>query len=269
VRTEDIAKFGQLYLQKGEWQGKTLLPASWVKAASARQTSNGSNPASDWDQGYGFQFWLCRHGAYRGDGAFGQYCLVMPEQDAVLAVTSGLGDMQAFLNVVWEKLLPAMGAERLPQDETMEQRLQARLSNLALRTPQGPATSSTAARITGRIFAFPANDQQMEALSLGPDPEGPGVILKITQSGIEQGIRCGHGQWLKGRFALGTQQQRPVAAAGAWSAEDTYTARLYFYETPYCLTLRLRFQGDQVFQDSELNVSFGPTKQKPLIGQLR
>ena len=107
VRTEDIAKFGQLYLQKGKWHGKQLVPAAWVEAATARQTSNGSNPKSDWDQGYGYQFWRCRHGAYRGDGAFGQFCIVLPEQDAVIAITAGARDMQAVLNLVWDKLLPA------------------------------------------------------------------------------------------------------------------------------------------------------------------
>jgi len=108
IRTEDIAKFGQLYLQKGKWHDKQLVPAAWIDAATARQTSNGSNPESDWDQGYGYQFWRCRHGAYRGDGAFGQYCIVLPEQEAVIAITSGVRDMQAILNLVWEKLLPAI-----------------------------------------------------------------------------------------------------------------------------------------------------------------
>jgi CubicO group peptidase (beta-lactamase class C family) len=54
VRTEDIAKLGQLYLQHGVWNGKQLLPAGWADTATARQTSNGSSPTSDWDQGYGF-----------------------------------------------------------------------------------------------------------------------------------------------------------------------------------------------------------------------
>ena len=90
IRTEDIARFGQLYLQKGMWQGKQLVPATWVQEATSRQVANGSSPTSDWDQGYGYQFWRCRHGAYRGDGAFGQYCIVLPEQDAVIAITSGL-----------------------------------------------------------------------------------------------------------------------------------------------------------------------------------
>jgi len=66
VRTEDIAKFGQLYLQRGRWQGKQLIPETWVDMATGRQVSNGSNPENDWHQGYGFQFWRARHNAYRG-----------------------------------------------------------------------------------------------------------------------------------------------------------------------------------------------------------
>ena len=79
VRTKDIAQLGQLYLQKGMWQGKQLIPAAWVEEATKKQSSNGSNPDSDWEQGYGYQFWRCRYDLYRGDGAFGQYCIVFPE----------------------------------------------------------------------------------------------------------------------------------------------------------------------------------------------
>src|SRR5438309_10018930 len=113
VKTEDIARFGQLYLQKGQWKGRQLVPESWVAEATSKQISNGTGETSDWTQGYGYQFWRCRHGAYRGDGAFGQYCLVMPQQDAVLAITSGVGDMQAVLNAVWDHLLPAMQQDAL------------------------------------------------------------------------------------------------------------------------------------------------------------
>jgi CubicO group peptidase (beta-lactamase class C family) len=83
IRTEDIARFGQLYLQRGKWQGRQLVPESWVATATSRWMSNGSNPESDWEQGYGFQFWRCRHGVFRGDGASGQFCVVFPELDAV------------------------------------------------------------------------------------------------------------------------------------------------------------------------------------------
>jgi CubicO group peptidase (beta-lactamase class C family) len=130
IRTEDIAKFGQLYLQKGKWKDKQLIPASWVEQATAKQVSNGSDPTKDWDQGYGFQFWRCRHGAYRGDGAFGQFCLVLPEQDAVIAITADTRDMQAELNVVWGKLLPAFSASPLPPNASEQTRLEQLLASL-------------------------------------------------------------------------------------------------------------------------------------------
>lgn len=132
VCTEDIAKFGQLYLQKGKWNGQQLVPASWIEQATSKQVSNGSDPARDWDQGYGFQFWRCRHGAYRGDGAFGQFCVVLPDQDAVIAITADTKDMQAELNVVWDKLLPAFHYVALPANPEDEGLLKKALSNLAV-----------------------------------------------------------------------------------------------------------------------------------------
>ena len=140
IRTEDIARFGQLYLQKGKWEGKQLVAEAWVDAATARQTSNGSSPRSDWDQGYGYQFWRCRHGAFRGDGAFGQFCVVMPEQDAVLVITSGVKDMQNVLNLAWEHLLPAMKPSSLPADDEAAKKLAQRLKSLAVRTVEGSAS---------------------------------------------------------------------------------------------------------------------------------
>ena len=110
IKTEDIAHFGQLYLQKGRWSDQQLLPAAWVKDATSSQISTvpntNSTPDSDWEQGYGYQFWRCKPaGVFRGDGAFGQNCIVMPEQDAVLAITAGLPDMQVPLTIAWDTLL--------------------------------------------------------------------------------------------------------------------------------------------------------------------
>ncbi|MFT5522947.1 MAG: CubicO group peptidase (beta-lactamase class C family) [Pirellulaceae bacterium] len=130
VRTEDIAKFGQLYLQKGKWQGQQLLPASWVEQATSKQVSNGSDPSRDWDQGYGFQFWRCRHGAFRGDGKDGQFCIVLPEQDAVIAITANTRDMQAELNVVWDKLLPAFSNQPHKENPTEQAKLKATIAKL-------------------------------------------------------------------------------------------------------------------------------------------
>ncbi len=130
LTTEDIAKFGQLYLQKGNWQGKQIVPAAWVQQATAKQVSNGSDPTKDWDQGYGFQFWRCRHNAYRGDGKDGQFCIVLPEHDAVIAITANAGDMQAELNIVWDKLLPAFSDKPLPENQQAAKQLGERIQQL-------------------------------------------------------------------------------------------------------------------------------------------
>ena len=130
LRTHDIARFGQLHLQKGQWNGEQLVPREWVEQATSKHVSNGSNPDSDWNQGYGFQFWRCRHNAFRSDGKDGQFCVVLPEFDAVVAMTAQTEDLQGQLALVWDKLLPAFHDAPLPANEEEEARLQATIEGL-------------------------------------------------------------------------------------------------------------------------------------------
>src|SRR6185436_13883065 len=92
--------------------------------------------SSDWRQGYCYQFWRCRNNAYRGDGAFGQYMIVMPEQDAVIAITSETMNMQDELNLVWQYLLPAMSPERSSLSMNDAVALKKRLAALKLSLPE-------------------------------------------------------------------------------------------------------------------------------------
>ncbi len=132
--TEDIAKFGQLYLQKGKWNGKQLLPEQWVEQATSKQVPNDqeghANIGIDWKQGYGFQFWRCTHNAFRGDGRAGQLCVVIPEKDAVIAITADTNAFQNELNTIWDHLLPAFGAEALPADAAAQEKLKQAVANL-------------------------------------------------------------------------------------------------------------------------------------------
>lgn len=122
LKTEDLAKMGQLLLQKGKWNGKQLIPAEWVAEMSKKQVES-VNPGtrledaaakgmtvetSDWMQGYGYQMWRCRPGCFRADGARGQYIIVVPDKNAVVAITSDVGDLQGELNLVWECILPVL-----------------------------------------------------------------------------------------------------------------------------------------------------------------
>jgi CubicO group peptidase (beta-lactamase class C family) len=263
IRTEDIAKFGQLYLQKGKWNGKQLVPEAWVEAATARQTSNGSNPKSDWDQGYGYQFWRCRHGAYRGDGAFGQYCIVLPEQDAVIAITSGVRDMQAVLNLIWDKLLPAMKASPLAADEDSAKKLASTLKGLTMHKPQA---KGTAPKVAGKQYTFPANDLKLESVALESGKDGA-MTLVTKIDGNSGRILCGSGSWQNGRAAWGRLPEQPIAACGAWTADDTFTAKVCFTETPFVATIRLKFTKDEVRYEFEMNVGFGAMKEVALVGK--
>ena len=260
VRTEDIAKFGQLYLQKGKWNGKQLIPARWIEAATSRQTSNGSNPKSDWDQGYGYQFWRCRHGAYRGDGAFGQYCIVMPEQDAVVAITSGVRNMQAVLNVVWDKLLPALKSESLPPDESARKKLVETLKGLEL--PPQKGTHDPASRFD-RKYTFPTNPRKIEAMRLEKAPGGA-IALMVRIDGEDVRIECGSGAWKKGRFGFGPRlADQPAAASGGWVSDDTYKARICFYQTPFLIALTLKIDGDRLLLDADFERRLRPDPAAP------
>jgi CubicO group peptidase (beta-lactamase class C family) len=134
LRTEDIAKFGLLYLQKGKWNGKQLLPEKWVEEATGKQVPNDKEGHSkigiDWIQGYGFQFWRCTHNAFRGDGANGQLCVVIPDKDAVIAITADTGNFQGEMNAVWEKLYPAFQGEPLPENAAGQEMLKEAIARL-------------------------------------------------------------------------------------------------------------------------------------------
>ena len=122
LKTEDLAKMGQLLLQQGEWNGKQIIPAEWVSEMSKKQVES-VNPGtrmedaeakgmtvetSDWMQGYGYQMWRCRPGCFRADGARGQYIIVVPDKNAVIAITSDVEDLQGELNLVWDNILPVL-----------------------------------------------------------------------------------------------------------------------------------------------------------------
>jgi CubicO group peptidase (beta-lactamase class C family) len=268
VRTEDIARFGQFYLQKGRWNGRQLLAPEWVAAATSRQVSNGSNPESDWEQGYGYQFWRCRTGVYRADGAFGQFCIVLPGHDAVIAITAGVKDMQAVLNLVWEKLLPAMHAGRLPRNRSAHQALMTRLQNLRVPVVAGSASSAAATAALGLAFQFPANEQKLEGITL--ERVGPSdTTLVLRVNGVNQRIVAGFQQWAPGRLQFAPIPERPVSVSGAWTSEDTFTLKICFTTSPYILTARLRLGERQVTWEGEYNVWFGSAKLPTLVGSLQ
>lgn len=266
IKTEGIAAFGQLYLQKGMWESKQLVPQAWVEEATSSHISNGTDPKSDWAQGYGYQFWRCRHNAYRGDGAFGQYCIVMPEQDAVLAITAGVADMQIPLNVVWDTLFSAMNADALPEDPAAHDSLTKKLASLTTIPVQGLSTSPAVAQVSGQIYQVDANELKIETLVFDFAELGCSVKAKTTAG--EETIPCSYGVWQQGATKLFNEpwvlNPMPIAASGAWTADDTFTLIVRLYETPFFHTFVCRFADDQLTVETKINVSFVPSQTRVL-----
>lgn len=174
IKTEDMAKFAQLFLQKGNWNGKQLLPAGWIEEASAMQILQqpeapaSKRDSSDWLQGYGYQMWRCRNNAYRGDGAYGQFMIVMPDEDAILAITAETADMQDEINLVWKYLLPAFKKTALPADKKTQTVLKAALQSLAVPVAKNKITP---AQRNNRLYTFATNDAYLKNISFAFDKQ--------------------------------------------------------------------------------------------------
>jgi CubicO group peptidase (beta-lactamase class C family) len=274
--TEDIAVFGQTYLQKGVWNGQQVIPADWVDLATRKQVSNGDpSTPNDWAQGYGFQFWRCRHNLYRGDGAFGQYCIVMPEYDAVLAMTSGSPEMGKQMALAWEHLLPAMKPAAPPRPDD-DRALGQLLAGLQIATPPGQPTSPNAAQVHGKTFRLEPNQENITALTLTFSRNT--CTLTLAGVGGNRSADSGYGEWIRGvsPFATGRRpptlstawSSDPIAMSYAWSDPKTLTVSGCYYESPYVVTLTLTFEGDSVRVDRRFNVGFGKTELSALNGRI-
>jgi CubicO group peptidase (beta-lactamase class C family) len=238
--TDAIARLGLLYLQGGVWEGKQLLPAAWVAEATRSHVSNAGEPNPDWQQGYGFQFWMSRHG-YRGDGAYGQFCVVLPEQDAVVAMTAATVDMQALLDAMWEHLVPALGAGPLDGRSGDDAALAQRLSRLKLSPTPGKAAPPADPGSWSGVEFTPDGGECAEqpsltrvAVSAGDDGEWS---VSLIEDGERIELRLGGTDASGWRVAAGPDAAVPTAVSGGWTDPGTLTVDVVFLETPHRLVV--------------------------------
>ena len=279
LKTEDIAKLGLLYLHEGRWNGKQLLSADWVREATRMHIRNDGAtetpwldsdtlppddvPPTDWNRGYGYQFWRCiPDGTYRADGAFGQYCIVMPQQDAVLAITAGQGDMQAILTPVWNVLLPAMADHAYPEAHDIQKKLTDTLRTRQIAPPQprfDPAEPCNCA------YQLPDNPFGISHIAFRFQPKGRNAIV-ITKSGQEHVIypACGthHDQYFDAAaqsfpFSAFTAYG-DLAFAGAWQSANQYELQVVCTHSAYIRTFSFTFVQDRLTVAYRQNVACPP-----------
>jgi CubicO group peptidase (beta-lactamase class C family) len=228
VSLEDIAKFGLLYLNGGKWQGRQILSETWVNKASLPHADNSiTGGTADWIRGYGYQFWRSRYG-FRGDGAFGQYCLVLPEFDAVLALSSEAANMQELLDIVWDHLPAALSTTN---NETEER------------------TANREFRRSGENGSFDS-----AALNFSPDR----LALTLSGGGETVKLEAGRFGWLESetRFPLEGYSFIPVfspagcikkiSASFFWRDRETLEIRLVYRTSPHRELITLEIRGNSL-----------------------
>jgi CubicO group peptidase (beta-lactamase class C family) len=235
LTTEAVAAFGELLLRGGRWGERQLVPRGWVELATRRHVdtlpSDDGPGNADFLCGYGYQFWMSRHG-YHGNGSFGQECVVVPSHDLVVAVTSGNANAdspaQVVLDAIWECLLPGVdgpggaGADGSRDDELLAERLR-RLSLAPVPGSAEPGRSATA-----RHDASAEGSAMPDGTTVIVDPVDGGWLLRL---GSALDVEVGHGDWRESS-PLG----RPVVAVGAWQG-STFVAELYVITTPHRVRL--------------------------------
>lgn len=116
LRTEEVARLGRTLLDDGCYAGQQLVPADYVKAMTADVTSTGGHVATGATRPhpdnarYGRHVWLChRDDAWRMDGIYGQFSIVLPRQRACATITSHYrGPTTDILDAVWSEIVPAL-----------------------------------------------------------------------------------------------------------------------------------------------------------------
>jgi hypothetical protein len=178
------------------------------------------------------------------------------------------------MNLVWNKLLPEMKPTAMPANAVAQRALTTKLAGLTMRTAAGKPTSPLASAINGKWYELAENPSGLRAVSLDLTPAAPALLVRTARGQIRTPF--GIGTWVRSAtgFANGMErmlsvpEQPQVAASGSWTADSVFRVKLVAPETPFYSTFDLRFNGDRVLLERELNVSFGATKLAQVEGRL-
>jgi hypothetical protein len=259
IKTEDIAKFGVFLLNRGKWESKQLLAAEWIDEASAKHIET-KDEAFDWRQGYGYQFWRCLpENAYRADGAFGQFCIVMPNQDMVIAVTAGSQKTDEILEAAWKYLIPAI-KDSIKPDSEMQNSLENKLKSLEIPVPKCKGTSDYAVKYSDKVYQIAENPLGIIKLSFH---FGEKSSVAITTKAGTLKADLGYEEWIEtetgydsgGFSCLGKNFFSDTACAGAWE-DDVFTLKLSYTRTPFVDTMKIKFDECGIAVDFQHHVKF-------------
>jgi CubicO group peptidase (beta-lactamase class C family) len=228
VTPHDMAKLGYLYLNEGRWDGKQIVSAQWVAAATSKQIRSrlpGHNR-------YGYQWWIRSSGnGYSAVGRGGQRVFVLPDKKMVVVTTSGIGGDAGHTQL--ERLLQsfiipaAKSSKFLQPNPTGVALLESRIRQAALSRSQprpAPPLPQIAAKVSGQTYVMDANSSGLVSCSLTFRSQEEAVLgVSIVEDSQTLELRVGLNNVYRispGRFGL------PAAARGFWQTDNVFALDL-------------------------------------------
>ena len=251
MTAEAQAMFGQLLLQKGNWNGRQLVSEQWVdEMLTVRVVRKAAND-------YGYQIWLCEYpGAWRADGAYGQYIIIVPQKNMVVVLnqcsrSKGWPERGNIWNTV-VKYGKGCAIEAEPDELDSLAKYEATASLPLLK---GDAENALAKKYNGKEFKLPKNKLGWKSIKFNFE-KNKMTLDVVDAEGKKSAIAMGYNEWLmsqlagyphysisaKGRFT-GIAGPFYTGACYAWNEDNTLTAKIHYTNWITSLKLDFKFNG--------------------------
>ncbi len=251
----DLAKYGYLYLKRGNWNDQQVVPTGWVDESTREQAYIGSdNYVGGLDRRFGYMWSIFPDLKYYGYlGMAGQGLFVLPEQNMVIVFTGSLpvGKEAALLRLVNDYIIPAVLSEDpLPDNPQASSRLEALIQAAAGSQQAVPALPQTALEISGKTYLLDPNPLGWKNMTFDFQPDSDTAVLRMSGSpdleiGLDQHYRLTE-----------TPDSRPVGLRGRWLAADEFELD-YIIQGEFIESVgRFKFEGNQVILNIT-NLNFG------------
>jgi len=247
MTTEEIAKFGQLCLQKGNWNGRQLVSEKWIEEATTRKQVDNRGDV------FGYHFGICKlDGVYNAGGWRGQYSIVMPNENSVIAVTSNTEGQ--VLDLIWDILLPALRENNMPNDDIAGyekmKKAQKNLTHLNVNEHAEPFPKfSGEYKITDEKNVY----HGVKKIYIESMADECVLAIHYKNSEIAGLLRMKNNEWFENTSAIhgfgyngGCYRNKTF---GEWKTDsngDIFTVTHWHYENHEKNTIKIRFSGDKL-----------------------
>ena len=247
IQSESLAKFGQLILDKGKWNGKQLIPEKWINEMTSMQMEDGN-------EGYGYQMWICEYPtSVRADGAYGQQIVIVPEKDMVVVITQcSTMDGKKYRQPIWE-MVKKVKDEPLPPNKAYDN-MKKVLDSYELKYAEGKKKASIS--LPQATYVLSKNNYGWQSVSFSQNRDG--IIMNIThEDGKETPITLGYQKWLttetpsfpaysvlaRGRFT-GISGPFHIAGTYGWTKDHQLNIILHYVDWITRLNLKVKFSDN-------------------------